>query len=61
MKVWKRIIGITLILALILQCGQGIVISKAQEPGNTVSINSNGTALSGTAPTILSNGGITEQ
>lgn len=54
MKVWKRIIGIALTLALILQCGQGIVIGKAQqEPGNTVSINSNGTALSGTATHYL--------
>lgn len=40
MKIWKRIMGIFLTLALILQCGQGIVISKAEAVSVTPASNS---------------------
>ena len=53
MKMWKRIIGIALAIALILQCGQGIVIGKAEQQGATVTITSNGTPLTGTATHYL--------
>lgn len=39
MKISKRIMGIVLTLALILQCGQGIVISKAEAVSVTPSSN----------------------